>query len=117
MDVVRRRDAELRASHAPIFIGAVESAALVPGTDGRPGVSLVRFAAGARNRWHAHTRDQVLYFVEGHGIVATREEEHHLEAGDICTVPAGTAHWHGAEPGADMAHLSILLPGETTVIE
>lgn len=117
MEIVHRRSLDLSPSTAPIFVGEVEAAALVVGTGGRPGVSLVRFIAGAKNRWHVHTRDQVLYFVEGRGIVATRTEEQHLEAGDVATIPAGIEHWHGAEPGSDMAHLSILLPGETTVVE
>ncbi|MGI8925900.1 MAG: cupin domain-containing protein [Tepidiformaceae bacterium] len=65
----------------------------------------------------AHAPDQVLYIIEGAGIVATREQEHSVAAGDVAHIPAGEAHWHGAAPGADMAHLSILPPCETRVVE
>jgi quercetin dioxygenase-like cupin family protein len=30
-------------------------------------------------------------------------------------IPAGERHWHGAEDGTSMTHLSILLPGEMTI--
>jgi quercetin dioxygenase-like cupin family protein len=115
MKVVRAdRNAETPAT-APIFIGEVHTRPLVTTDENAVGVSLVRFSAGARNVWHIHTADQVLYFVEGRGIVADRDQEHHLGAGDIAHIPAGTEHWHGAETGHDMAHLSILGPSQTTV--
>jgi quercetin dioxygenase-like cupin family protein len=76
----------------------------------------VRFTNGGRNKLHIHTQDQVLYVIEGEGIVASTEHEHHVGAGDVVHVTAGEVHWHGAAPGKDMAHLSIMRPGETTVV-
>jgi 4-carboxymuconolactone decarboxylase len=111
------KDGEVRAER-PIFTGVVHSRGLV-GTDVNAafGVGLVRFSDGARTKWHTHTASQVLYITEGRGVVADRDDELHVTAGDLVQVPAGTEHWHGAEPGAEMAHLSILPPSETTVLD
>ena len=73
----------------------------------------VYFAAGSRTRPHIHERDQVLYFIEGRGIVATTDEKVHTTAGDVVTVPAGVWHWHGAANDAAACHISIRQPGST----
>lgn len=118
MNVVRRDDSAEVPATAPLFIGTVHSRPLIP-RDMSPNVtvSLVRFTDGARNKRHVHTADQILYITEGEGIVASQEHEHHVSAGDIVHVPAGEVHWHGAAPGENMAHLSILPPCETTAVE
>lgn len=118
MKVVRNDRSQEVPATAPIFVGTVHSRQLVTADD-NPAVTvtLVRFTDGGRNRRHIHTADQVLYITEGHGIVADDEHEHHVEAGDIVHVPAGTIHWHGAQPGKDMAHLSILPPCKTEVVD
>lgn len=118
MKVVRKGDSEETPANAPIFVGTVHARPLVTRDDSEAvGVTLVRFTAGGRTRRHTHTADQSLYITEGQGIVASESHEHHVTPGDIVHVPAGEVHWHGAEPGADMAHLSILPPCETQVIE
>ena len=35
----------------------------------------------------------------------------------IALIPAGEIHWHGAQPGRSMAHLSILPPCQTELVE
>lgn len=118
MKVLRTGDTPVTAATAPIFVGTVHTRALVdPAANPQVTVTLVRFSDGARNHLHTHTADQVLYIIEGAGIVATREQEHSVAAGDVAHIPAGEAHWHGAAPGAGMAHLSILPPCETRVVE
>jgi quercetin dioxygenase-like cupin family protein len=77
------------------------------------GLTAVFFEAGARTRPHVHSDEQVLYFVEGRGVVATESETHRTAAGDIVAVPAGTWHWHGATPDAAACHISIKRPGPT----
>lgn len=118
MKVVRPGDSpEVRAEN-PIFIGEVHTRALVDAaTSPAVTVTLVRFIAGARNVPHIHGADQLLYITEGAGIVASRETEHQVRAGDIVHVPAGEWHWHGALPEGHMAHLSILPPCQTTIVE
>ncbi len=118
MKVVRKGEAPESAANTPLFIGTVHSSRLVTHDDSAAvSVSLVRFSDGGRNKFHTHTADQILYITEGRGIVASQDHEHHVTAGDIVHVPAGEVHWHGAEPGQDMAHLSILPPSETRVVE
>jgi len=118
MKVVRTTDSPETPATAPIFIGTVHSRPLIPREVSEAvTVTLVRFSDGGRNKRHIHTADQILYITEGDGIVASESHEHHVSTGDIVHVPAGEVHWHGAEPGRDMAHLSILPPCETTVVE
>ncbi len=117
MKVVRNGTAPTNAANSPLFEGIVHSSPLLSTDDSQVGVTLVSFTSGARNKFHTHTADQVLYITEGEGIVAVRDHEHHVTAGDLVHVPAGEVHWHGAAPGKDMAHLSILGPSTTTVVE
>ncbi|MGE0572965.1 MAG: cupin domain-containing protein [Dehalococcoidia bacterium] len=117
MNVVRNGTAPVNVANSPLFEGLVHSSPLIPSDDSHVGVSLVSFTAGARNKFHTHTADQILYITEGKGIVASRDHEHPVAAGDIVLVPSGEVHWHGAAPGHDMAHLSILAPSTTTIVE
>lgn len=80
-------------------------------------MAAVTFKAGARNRWHRHSTEQVLVVTHGRGVVATDAEELRVTPGDVVLVQPGERHWHGAEPGADFTHLSILVPGETTIAD
>ena len=118
MEVVRKDDSKPVQANAPIFTGTVHTRPLIP-KEISPAVtvSLVRFSDGGRTKRHTHSADQNLYITEGEGIVASEEHEHHVAAGDIVHVPAGEIHWHGAAPGGNMAHLSILPPCETKVLE
>jgi quercetin dioxygenase-like cupin family protein len=117
MKVVRRNDGEERLATNPLFVGTVHSKPMVSTDEAQVGVSLVRFTDGAKNKFHTHTADQLLYITEGEGIVADRDQEHRVSAGDIVHVPRGTVHWHGAAPGHSMAHLSILPPSTTEMVE
>lgn len=118
MKVLRKGDSPEVPATAPIFIGTVHSRPLVDAaTSQQVTVTLVRFTDAARNRRHTHTADQILYITEGDGIVANDERENAVTAGDIVHVPAGEIHWHGAAPGHSMAHLSILPPSRTEVVE
>jgi quercetin dioxygenase-like cupin family protein len=118
MKVVRTGDSPEVLATAPIFVGTVHSRPLITKeTNEAVTVTLVRFSDGGKNKRHIHSADQMLYITEGNGIVASESEEHHVSAGDIVHVPAGEVHWHGAEPGANMAHLSILPPCETKVLD
>jgi len=71
-------------------------------------VSVVRFAPGARNAWHAHALGQTLHIVEGVGRVQARGEPvMEVRAGDTIDTPAGEWHWHGAAPDRFMTHLAM----------
>ena len=67
----------------------------------------VFFDAGARTKPHTHTTDQLLYFLEDHGVVATRTGGRRFGRGGMALIPAHEWHWHGAAPEGATAHLSI----------
>jgi len=105
-------------SVAEIFSGHVETLTAVGGEHSHDlRLSEVFFKDGARNRWHVHTTDQILLVTEGEGIVETNEERHDLVPGVVALVPANTRHWHGAKPGKNMTHWSILGPATTKVVD
>ncbi|MEO6399161.1 MAG: cupin domain-containing protein [Tepidiformaceae bacterium] len=118
MKVLRIGDTPEAPATAPIFVGEVHSRPLVDKeTSPAVTVTMVRFSDGAKNKRHTHSADQILYITDGEGIVADEAQEHRVAAGDIVHVPAGEVHWHGATPGGAMAHLSILPPCETKVVD
>jgi len=82
----------------------------------RPGsglkFSLVRFKDGGRTKWHSHPGEQILYITEGEGRAGTATEEwENLKPGDLIYAGAGERHWHGAMPGCDLTHISIITVG------
>ena len=67
----------------------------------------VFFEAGARTLPHTHSTDQLLYFLEGVGVVGTQDDKEIYEKGGMAVIPAGEWHWHGAVPTSPAAHISI----------
>ena len=99
----------------PIFVGAVSTQEVVNEALAEIlRVTAVTFEDGAVNRPHRHTTDQVLVATSG-TVVATDDDHHPLEPGDVAFVPAGTRHWHGANRKSTFTHLSILTPGHTEI--
>jgi quercetin dioxygenase-like cupin family protein len=77
-------------------------------TPSRVRVSVVRFAPGARNAWHAHAVGQTVHVTEGVGrIQASGGPVLEMRAGDTVVTPAGEWHWHGAAPDRFMTHLAV----------
>ena len=71
-------------------------------------VSVVRFAPGARNAWHAHAVGQTVHVTEGVGLIQSRGESAlEIHPGDTVFTPAGEWHWHGATADQFMTHLAI----------
>ena len=118
MRVTRIAPSGRERSANPIFKGDVDYQTIV-GEELSKDVSMseVHFKDGARNRWHVHSCDQMLVITEGDGIVADEREERGVIAGDVAFIPKYTRHWHGAKPGRDMTHLSILTGGKTTIVD
>ena len=117
MDVVRKDDVTPDdASNGPLFYGGkVTRQPLVgsPTTD-QYNFSLVSFYGGAKNHFHTHTSDQILFATHGVGIVANESEEIEMNAGDTAFIPAGEKHWHGASDGHDFFHISLTRPDSET---
>jgi len=74
----------------------------------------VMFEPGARTAWHRHVDGQVLYVVNGAGLVGNDAGELvSIVTGDTVVIPPGETHWHGAAPGSHMMHLSLTTGGPT----
>lgn len=116
MKLIRQDVARATPNLSPVFDGDVFTQNLVPEGDAELlRVTSVTFRDGARNKPHRHSTDQVLIVTHGRGIVANDDEELHVEPGDVVLIPMGERHWHGAEPGTEFTHLSILTPGQMTM--
>ena len=71
-------------------------------------VSVVRFAPGARNAWHAHAVGQTVHVTEGVGLIQSRGEKIiEIHPGDTIHTPPGEWHWHGAAPDRFMTHIAM----------
>ena len=101
----------------PIFIGHVDNQTVVGEESKDLRLSEIHFKRGAVNKPHVHSTDQILIITEGEGIVATDSEKREVQAGDVAFIPVNTRHWHGARPGKDMTHWSILgRDAQTTIV-
>lgn len=115
MKVIRVSQVPPEPDKGPIFIGDVTRQNIL--TDSQDyTLAMVNFAIGARNKWHTHSGDQVLFVTYGEGIVADERGEHHIHAGDIVHVVAGEKHWHGATDHSAMSHISLTKKGSVTTI-
>ena len=76
-------------------------------------LALITFSPGARNKFHTHTTEQVLYVTDGKGIIATENEETVITPGMLAYIPAGEKHWHGAIEDSSFSHISITPPHKT----
>jgi quercetin dioxygenase-like cupin family protein len=74
----------------------------------------VFFDPGARTMPHTHSTDQLLYFLEGQGVVGTEGDRRRYVPGGMAFIPANAWHWHGATPASSTCHLSIR-PGGPSV--
>ena len=105
---IRSRQPSIKGG-ADIFTGDVWLDVIVRGEEpSRVRVSVVRFAPGARNAWHAHAMGQTLHVTDGIGRVQARGAGViEIRAGDTIDVAPGEWHWHGAAPDHFMTHLAI----------
>ena len=94
---------------AETFTGDAWFDVIVRGDDpSRLRVSVVRFAPGARNAWHAHAVGQTVYVTEGVGLIQSRgKKAAEIHPGDTIETPPGEWHWHGASPDRFMTHLAM----------
>ena len=98
------------------FTGTVYVQPVATNEDCQLRAARVTFEKGARTFWHVHSGEQVLYFLQGHGRVQVRGgQASNAAEGDVAHIPAGTEHWHGANPEEEhaMQHLAMTF-GETT---
>jgi 4-carboxymuconolactone decarboxylase len=116
MKVVTLKDVPTEAVSTPLFTGGDvnRQTPFLPDDFTTLTFGVVSFGAGARNKFHKHTSDQILIITEGTGVVATTAEERTVSAGDVILIPANEEHWHGAPGATSMAHITIQAKGSTT---
>ena len=88
-------------TNAPIFYGGkVEGRAIVGGDDSTYfNFNQVSFAAGAKNKFHAHTSDQILFGLSGKGYVTSESEQIEMSEGDTAIIPAGRRDFSNGRKG------------------
>jgi len=107
MELVRKPPTE--KAGADRFVGDAWLDVIARGDEpSRVRVSMVRFAPGARNAWHAHAVGQTVHVTEGIGRMQARGSDPlAIRAGDTVYTAPGEWHWHGAAPDHFMTHLAI----------
>ena len=119
MQVIRKgqNPAEDRTT-APIFYGGkVTGQPIVGGGMSKNfNFNLVNFSAGAKNKFHTHSSDQILFVTDGNGYITTEGEQVEITEGDTAFIPAGEKHWHGATDDSDFSHISLTAPDSQTAI-
>jgi quercetin dioxygenase-like cupin family protein len=81
-------------------------------------LAVVNFSAGARNKMHIHSSDQVLFVTAGKGIIATDAHQEVISIGDVVHISAEERHWHGATPDSSFSHIALTAKGsKTTQVE
>jgi quercetin dioxygenase-like cupin family protein len=120
MKVIRPDAVPQESADSPLFTGGpvTRQALVTPDMGDNFSINIVNFSAGARNKMHIHTSDQVLFVTAGKGIIATEAEKEVIATGDVVHVPAGEKHWHGATPESAFSHIALTAKGsKTTQVE
>jgi quercetin dioxygenase-like cupin family protein len=118
MKFVRMSDVPREKVIAPLFTGPDMTRQTIPLKSQDLRMGIVNFGKGMRNKFHAHSVDQLLIVTAGKGYVATETEKIAVQEGDVICIPAGEKHWHGATDDSGFSHIVITRVGnETTQIE
>ncbi|HET7026978.1 MAG TPA: cupin domain-containing protein [Candidatus Limnocylindrales bacterium] len=115
MRITRGADVERDTSPDPNFSGPAERRAFGPAKSLPAPLStfVVTFRNGSRTRWHRHAEGQLLYILDGSGLVASRGESPvPVGPGDVVETAPGEEHWHGAVSGGELSHVALSF-GET----
>lgn len=115
MKLIRVSEVPEENAAGPIFVGEVTRQPLLADSQDYS-LAMVNFEIGARNRWHIHSGDQVLFVTYGVGYVADESHQVEVHAGDIVHVVKGEKHWHGATEKSAMSHISLTKAGSTTTV-
>lgn len=76
------------------------------GSDGA--IAHIRFAPGARTKWHSHERGQIILVEQG--VARTQVKGGpviELHAGETIYAPPGVVHWHGAAPDKECIQYNV----------
>jgi len=103
-------------ANSPLFTGGpvTRQTLLTPEMSNNFNLAIVNFSAGARNKMHTHSSDQVLFVTVGKGIIATRTHQEVITIGDVVHIPKEEQHWHGATRDSSFSHIALTAKGSTT---
>lgn len=108
LTITRKSDLNYTKADPKYFTGEAEFAILPQIDTSKDAVAIVDFEVGVINNWHAHSKGQYLYIIEGEGRVQEWGKEiQYVKKGDVVWIPAGVKHWHGAGETTSMSHLVI----------
>ncbi|MDH7803304.1 MULTISPECIES: cupin domain-containing protein [unclassified Rhizobium] len=63
---------------------------------------------GVVTHWHSHPRGQLLFVLDGVGLVQREGDDPcEVRAGDAVWFAADERHWHGATPSSPFSYLSV----------
>jgi len=118
MQVIKMKAVAKKGFESPLFTGPeVSRQTLLPDSK-EFNVDIVNFGKGVRNKFHAHTSEQVLIVTSGQGYIATETEKIAITVGDVVLIPAGEKHWHGAVEDSEFSHIFVSqLGSELTQLE
>ena len=116
MKVLKPNEIPAQDVHTPLFTGGAvtRQTLLTPEMSQDFNLGIVNFSAGARNKMHTHSSDQVLFVTAGQGIIATEAEQQVIDVGDVVHIPAAEKHWHGATPHSHFSHIALTAKGSST---
>ena len=116
MKVLKPEAIPAEPANSPLFTGGpvTRQTLLTPEMSNNFNLAIVNFSAGARNKMHIHSSDQVLFVTAGKGIIATETRQEVISVGDIAHIPAEEKHWHGATPDSSFSHIALTTKGSTT---
>jgi quercetin dioxygenase-like cupin family protein len=118
LEVVKMTDVSAEKSAAEIFTGTVHRQQILDGPASKQfRVGVVSFSPGARTKWHTHSSEQVVYVLDGKGIVATEQKEVVVGPGTIICFAADEVHWHGATEDTSFIQMAVSTPCETKVLK
>jgi quercetin dioxygenase-like cupin family protein len=116
MKVLKPSEIPAESAQSPLFTGGevTRQPLVTAGMSDDFNINIVNFAAGARNKMHTHSSDQVLFVTAGTGIIATETTQQEITVGDVVHVPAEEKHWHGATQHSHFSHIALTAKGSTT---
>lgn len=114
MEHTKAEDIPWEAAPDEHFTGRVWFGPLSHASEDGLNALAVQFEPGARTDWHTHPDGQVLYVVNGAGLVQKDDGTTvEISAGDVVYASPGERHWHGARENSPMVHLSLTTGGPT----
>ncbi len=119
MKVVKINEVKEDPTSTPLFTGPVTHQPIITNEMSKQfAINQVNFAKGVRNKFHAHTSEQVLIVTKGKGIVASEAEQIEVGPGEVIIFSAGEKHWHGATKDFAFSHINVVaIDRKTTQFE